>query len=94
MRHLKIYEDYNYSNILQDKIKNSDWNTDKVTYHISPVGNKNPEKTKPYYSLNEALSELESTLNTSDVYCIFESRVKLITQDDIDSIYNSKKYNL
>jgi len=99
MRHLKVYEKFEYSQKIKDKITQYNWEEGQVKYTVAVSRSKNPLSEEYEYTTNRielAVQALEHQNRFWDeqTYCIFETKTRVLSQEEIDLILNTKKYNL
>ena len=73
---------------------NLNWSKDQVVYYIGSPDQKIEEMgvTKKLDRAIELIQEYKSKWNKDT--CIFESKTRILSEDEINTIINSKKYNL
>jgi hypothetical protein len=102
MKHVKTFEnidspDYGYTKEIEEKIKDFDADKPKIKYYICTPDDDKPEVGNNYrFTLEEAIDEMNrlNTLYKYSFYCIFESKIKALTKEDIKLQLNMNKYNL
>jgi len=95
MKILKFNETFEYSEEVKNKIISSEWIENKIRYHIATPKDKNPETSGSYSNLDGALEQLhEMNQRWKGSFCLFESRVRIVPEDEIDMHFNTKKYNV
>ena len=97
MKHLNIYESFEYSKELKYKINHFGWNESKVRYIIAPPRSKNPESGE--YVGSDFLLAVEELKRMNldygvDTFCLFESKIRVLSEEEIDFQLTTKKYNI
>ena len=84
-----------YTEEIENKIKEFNAAEEKVRYYVTSPNDKDPLSRGFNTTLEQALDRMND-LNKlfSRNYCIFESRVKALTKNDIDIHLKAKKYNI
>jgi len=107
MKHLKIYEKFEYSQNTKDQMDRFGWyNEEKIGYVVSRIDERYPERRSTYAKLKDAIDYLEKENNNwygqnsnnqyggSPPYCIYETRVRVLPEDEINLELEKDKYNL
>lgn len=92
---IKRFESIKYSEHLKDKIINNGWSEMRLRYYVGRPSDR-IENMSSFSEIKQALDNLDR-LNSEwgeSVYCLFESKVRVVTQEEIDIILDTKKYNL
>ena len=103
MKHLKIYENFEYSEKLNNKIKNS---KPLQEYTMYMIGLPSDDDTI-LYSNREQYTDFELAIKSLEImnkewsgdngmYCLFESKTttKILSEDEINLRLNANKYNI
>ena len=97
MKHLKIYEKFEYPQATKDQMKHFGWyNEEKIGYVVSTTDERNPERKTTYTKLKDAIDFLERE-NSEEWYtklCIYETRVRVVSEEEINLELEKEKYNL
>lgn len=98
MNHLKMYESFEYSQKIKDQIKKNNWENGIVKYIIARPTDKDPQlgelNTTDFNKAVEQLNWLNAEYEGDQTYCIFETKTRVLSQEEIDFQLNTKKYNL
>lgn len=94
---IKYIEDGYYKKIdIQIQKYNAD--NDIIRYYVATVNDTMPFTRNSSPDLNSAIEKMKFFNNTikdsEKPYCIFISKTKALTSDDIDLYFNSNKYNI
>ena len=91
MKHLKIYEKFEYPQATKDQMKHFGWyNEEKIRYVVSTTDERNPETKSTYTKLKDAIDFLERENRENEEWyhhanlptlCIYETRVRVVSEE-------------
>lgn len=85
----------NYTPEIEERIKFFNSTENIIRYYVSTPDDKDVLSRSYFTSLEQALNRMNRLNKTwQDKYCIYESRTKALTKEEIETYLISKKYNL
>lgn len=100
MKIKKFNEKFEYMPQLKSRIEHFGWAEEKIRYHIALPSDSSPVNAVSYIKLEAAIEELQRMNSDWDVpgvyrtYCLFESRIRVVPEEEIDLELKTNKYNL
>ncbi len=94
MKIRKVYEDFKYSPEMLKKIEDN-WK-DKTVYYVASPRKKRPNDGTEYDDIKNAIID-SNTLNMEwgeQSYCIFESKIRVLSAEEINQLLNLNKFNI
>lgn len=96
MKLKRFNESIEYSDEKKELIDRFGWNKEKIRYHIASPKDRNPFDLNSYQDFELAIEQYKAhderyPLNT---FCVFESRIRVMTDEEINTILAAKQYNL
>lgn len=92
MKIKRFNESFEYPKDVKDEIILQEADKERVRYIIETADNERPERTWGYASFEKAIEDLKS--RNEQWYCLFEMKIRALTEEEIDLMIQSKKYNL
>ena len=94
MKILKFNEDFIPGDI-RVKLEKTGWDKPNVKYYVALADSfRIPSSTISFNDLNSAIDNLNTGNKRGNIYWIFESKLRPLTQEEINLYLDTKKYNL